>query len=271
MTIKKGDFIELDYTGKSSEDDKVFETTIQQVAEDSGLLHKHEPGHNHDHSDQYHSVIVCIGERQLLPGLDAKIIGLDKGKHSIKLNPDEAFGRKNPKLLKMMPLNVLKQHKIEPYVGLVLNVDDQYGIVRSVSAGRVIIDFNHPLASKDVEYEVDIKRIVTDDKEKLEALLKMVGLPYSDLNISGKEATLKITAALPEQYIEMFATDAERITGLKITMTAEKEDNKESKKEPKTAANQTTTQTTTQTAKPAAKKAAKKTAKTSSDDKVGEN
>ena len=49
------------------------------------------------------------------------------------------------------------------------------GIVRSVSGGRVIVDFNHPLSSKDVHYDVEVLKIVTDKKDQIQAFFQYYG------------------------------------------------------------------------------------------------
>jgi FKBP-type peptidyl-prolyl cis-trans isomerase 2 len=51
-----------------------------------------------------------------------------------------------------------------------LNLDGMIAKILSVSGGRVITDFNNPLAGKDIEYEFTIKKKVTDEKEKINAL-----------------------------------------------------------------------------------------------------
>lgn len=226
MAIKKGDFIEIDYTAKELNENKIFDTTMQKVAEEAGLLHTHEPGHNHDHSDQYHPIIICVGEKQVLPGLDAKIEGKDLGKHKIKLTAEEAFGKKSAKLLKMMPMRIFKEQEIRPYVGLELNIDDQLGTVRSVSGGRVIVDFNHPLASREIEYELEIKRMVTDKKEQIESVLKLTGIKPESVTVKEKSAEIKLKAELPKEFSDMLKKELSRILNLEVEFTSEKAEKK---------------------------------------------
>ena len=81
MNVNKGDFVELNYTGKIMPEEIIFDTTVKEVAEKAGLEHDHEHNHDqdnnheHEHSHEYKPLIVCIGERHVLPGLDAKISG----------------------------------------------------------------------------------------------------------------------------------------------------------------------------------------------------
>lgn len=224
MTIKKGNFIELNYTGKIQEVGKIFDTSIQQVAEDAGLLHKHAPGHNHDHSDQYSPVTICVGERQLLPGLDEELEGKDVGIHIIKVESEKAFGKKNSKLLKIMPMKLFKQQNIQPFVGLELNIDGQIGIVRNVTGGRTIVDFNHPLAGKDLEYEIEIKKIVTDKKDQIQAILKMIGVKPKTLDLTEKKATATLDMEIPEEYLKKMSSEIKRMTGIDVEFKADKKE-----------------------------------------------
>ena len=50
----------------------------------------------------------------------------------------------------------------------IVNIDNTMGVIRSVSGGRVIVDFNHPLSSKSVHYDVEIIKIVEDKKAMLQ-------------------------------------------------------------------------------------------------------
>lgn len=213
MIIKKGDFIELDYTGKVSNEDIIYDTTIQSVAEDAGLLHKHEPGSNHDHSDQYSPITICVGERHLLPGLDAQIQGKGLGKHNFKLAPENAFGKKNPKLLQIIPMSQFKKQNIQPFVGLELNIDGKLGTIRSVSGGRTIVDFNHPLSGKEVEYDVDIKQIITDTKKQIEAIFKIIGVKPKSVVVKDKKSTVELEIDLPKEYMNILTKDITRLTG----------------------------------------------------------
>ena len=92
-TIKKGDFIELDYTGKIKGEDIVFDTTEQSVADEHELeVHK-----------EFKPVIICVGEQHVLPGVDKALEGQALGKHSFDVAPEDAFGKKDAKLLQLIP------------------------------------------------------------------------------------------------------------------------------------------------------------------------
>jgi len=163
----------------------------------------------------------------VLPGLDEKMEGLDIGKHTINLEDVHAFGKKDAKLVTLLPMSLFKKQEIKPFAGLELNIDGRLGIVRSVSGGRVLVDFNHPLASKDIIYDLDIKKIITDNKEKMQALLKLVRLPNSGFEIKDSVVTIKLDQVAPEQYLKMFSDDVKRLTGLTLKYEQPKTENKQ--------------------------------------------
>jgi FKBP-type peptidyl-prolyl cis-trans isomerase 2 len=203
--IKKGDFIELDYTAKLKDEKLVFDTTQVDVAKATG---------NFNPKFKYGPVIICVGEQQLIPGLDDALVGKDFGKFTIEVTAEKGFGKKRADLLKLIPLRLFKSDKIEPYPGLEVNIDDQIGMVKSVSGGRVIVDFNHPLSGKDLVYDVDIKGLVTDAALQVNALLDLLHLHHHGVDILDNKATVLIHEQIPEEITKAIADDLKRLTRL---------------------------------------------------------
>ncbi len=195
--VKKGDFVELDYTGKL-EDGTVFDTTIESVAKENGL---------HSEGASYKPLVVCIGKNQLLKGLDEKLEGKEIGKpHQIKLSPDEGFGKKSAQLIQLVSTSKFRKENIQPVPGLQVNVDGIIGIVRTVTGGRTIVDFNHPLSGRNLEYDVAIKRAVTDDSERLSAMIRLFGL-NADSKVEGETAEIIAEREIPEEFKKKFSDE----------------------------------------------------------------
>jgi len=198
MTIKKGDFVEVEYTGKIKEDNFVFDTTSEKIAKEKGI---------HNPYAQYGPTIVCIGEHQLLKGLDEWLVGKEIGEeYTIDLQPEQAFGKKTAQLLKLMPLNAFKKGNTRPEVGMQVDVDGNIGIVKTVTGGRVVVDFNHPLASKELSYTIKINKMITDDSEKIKAMISLtLNLKKEKIKVSvlNEKAIVK-TIKLPEVFQKEF-------------------------------------------------------------------
>ena len=213
MTIKKHDFIEIDYTGKMEE--QVFDTTREKDAKEAGMTN---PGF------EYKPMIICVGENQVIKGVDARLEGKEIGKeYDFKVPPEEGFGKKDPKMLRMVPLRIFKEQNINPMPGLQVNIDSVVGIIKTVGGGRAIVDFNHPLSGRDVEYKVKINRIVSDTKEKLESYLKFfLGEVKVELNDGKAKAFVeneleeKVKENLKNKCKELIKVDVEFVKKAKV-------------------------------------------------------
>jgi FKBP-type peptidyl-prolyl cis-trans isomerase 2 len=221
--IKIGDFVELEYTGRIKDDKIVFDTTIEETAKSSDI---------YSEKFKYKPVIICVGEKHLVKGLDDALIGKNPGKYTIEVKSENAFGKKAADLLKLIPLRLFAKDEVKPYVGLEVNVDGTIGVVRNVSGGRIIVDFNHPLAGRDLIYDIEIKRIVTDLLEQVKAVLELIGVPFENLDIMDEKATITIKAKLPDEIIKPLSDDIIRLTGLKaVEFKTEAQAKKEIKEE----------------------------------------
>lgn len=192
--IKKGDFVELEYTGKVKEDNFIFDTTSEKTAKDNHIYNPH---------SQYGPSVVCIGQHQLLKGLDEGLIGKETGKeYTIELDTDNAFEKKSAQLLKLIPMSAFIKGKTRPEVGMQVDIDGNMGTVKTVTGGRVVVDFNHPLSSKDLIYTVKVNKIITDDSEKIKSTISLVlGVKKEKIDVNVKEgkATVKMIK-LPEVF-----------------------------------------------------------------------
>ena len=196
--ISKKDFVEIEYTGKTKDENFVFDTTDEKVAKE----------HNLQNQNNFGPVIVCIGEEQVLKGIDWGLEGKETGKeYDLELSPADAFGSKNAKLIHLVPTNKFKQQNLQPMPGMQVNIDGVLAIIRTVSGGRVLVDFNHPLASKNLLYEIKITGIVTDDKKKIASYFK-IQLGFKEPKVEINETVAKITLAtqLPKE-IEAHVTE----------------------------------------------------------------
>lgn len=222
MAIQEGDFVEVEYTGKIKEDSAVFDTTDEKVAKDSDIFSE---------NMAYGPVIVCVGQGHILKGLEKHFVGKMPGKFTVSLIPGEAFGKKNAALIQLIPQKKFTENKIQPVPGLQINIDDSLGVVRRVGGGRILVDFNHPLSGKEVTYDVNIKRIVTDKKEQLSGLLAILMKQKPvDIKITNDEAEVTLKIALPDKVADHMSNEFCGLVKLK-KLVFKKEESKAEKKE----------------------------------------
>ena len=219
IMIKKNDLIEIKYTGKFAEDDKIFDTTSKDIAKSNDL-------YSEKNDAQFKPLIVCVGQGQVIKGLDESFIDKKAGdKYNIEVPIENAFGKKDAKLIQLIPTSKFHKQQIRPMAGLQVNIDNSFGIIRSVSGGRVIVDFNHPFAGKDLKYEVEIKKIFEKVEEKLPLLTKtLFGIDSEtkfDKDKNEAELTLKMpkeigAAALNDDIKKVITEKLKEISGVEI-------------------------------------------------------
>lgn len=220
--IAHHDFVEVEYTGKFT-DGMVFDTTSQELAKTHEIFSE---------EASYGPVTICVGEQQLLPGLDKQLLDKEVGKeYTFSLPPEQAFGKRDVKNLKVIPLSEFRTHNVQPQPGLQVDVDGRRGFVTSVSGGRVIVNFNHPFAGKEVVYVVKIVKKVTDIKEQLQSYLhSILKLPETDMAIEVNEekAIITLPTDIPAPIQDVFEKKLQELTKLKAVKIEKKEPKKES-------------------------------------------
>lgn len=190
---KKGNFIKISYTGYVTESNEVFDTTDPEIAKKHNLF---------DPNKKYEDLVVCIGDNNVIKGLDMRLTGLELNKkYEFEIPSSEAFGPKSSKLIKLIASSKLKNSDIKPFPGLQLNVDGRLAVVRSVSSGRVLLDFNHPLAGKDVKYEIVVKGFIDDTLEKAKNYIRMnLGINLDNIKLESDKLIISLPFEITDQF-----------------------------------------------------------------------
>ncbi len=190
MAIKKGDFIEIDFIGRIKETNEIFDLTSEKDAKANNIFNP---------KAKYCPKKICVGEGHVVKGLDEALIGKDLKEYKIELVPEQSFGKKDPKLMKIVSTNIFTKQNIRPFPGLQVNIDNVIGTIRSVSGGRTIVDFNHPLAGRNIVYEIKVLKTIEDDREKLEILLEPAKRLFNlDTKIELKDSEAVISSKMPD-------------------------------------------------------------------------
>ena len=101
-----------------------------------------------------------VGDGNLLPGFEVALYGFKAGdKRSLQIEPENAFGQPNPQNVQVMPRGQFQGMELSE--GLLIIFNDAAnaelpGVVKAFDEQQVTIDFNHPLAGKTLNFEVEI-------------------------------------------------------------------------------------------------------------------
>lgn len=102
-----------------------------------------------------------VGDGKMLSGFEKALFGLRAGaKESFLITPDQAFGQPNPDNIQQIQRDRF-DNSMELAEGLVLSFEDASGgelpgVVTEFNEKTVTVDFNHPLAGRDIIFDVEI-------------------------------------------------------------------------------------------------------------------
>ena len=139
--ITEGSFLTLHYRLSSQQGDSIVSTFDENPA------------------------TLQIGAGQLAPFLEQRLMGLAEGTHTVfELTPEQAFGPRNPDLVKWVSLATLRENSdadadyaVGDMVDFAAPGGGRFaGVLRELAEQDALFDFNHPLAGQHVKFEVRI-------------------------------------------------------------------------------------------------------------------
>jgi FKBP-type peptidyl-prolyl cis-trans isomerase SlyD len=163
------DFVRLAYTMRTVEDGTLVDTTDEAIAEEEGI----------DTEEQtFEPRTIVIGAGHVFPSVEADLRGKEVGDEgSVVVDAAEAFGEYDEEQVRTVSADRIPED--DRYPGAHVDIDGQHGHVETIIGGRARVDFNHPLAGEDVEYEYEILDVVDDPIERAQGLLGM----YIDVDL----------------------------------------------------------------------------------------
>ena len=177
--MKEGEFVRIDYTGRIKSTGEVFDTTKEDVARKGNIFNS---------KLRYSPIPVIIGAGFLIKGLEKALREMEVGEKKIVIvKPEEGFGERREELVKLLPIALFERSNVKPIPGNYVTINNLKGKIVSVNGGRVKIDFNHPLAGKELEYEIEIREIITEPLEKAKAIVEQfIGFNNVKVRVSEK-------------------------------------------------------------------------------------
>jgi len=173
MALQKGDFILINYTAKVKETNEVFDTTFEETAKTAHLQKE---------GELYEPKLVVVGEGWVLKSLDESFTGMEAGKEAtVEIPPEKAFGPRDSEKVKRVHLRQLLEKGINPTVGMRIEFGGKNATIRSIGAGRVLLDFNPPLAGRTLVYDVTVTKKLETNEEKISGLIHR-RIPVTEVN-----------------------------------------------------------------------------------------
>jgi FKBP-type peptidyl-prolyl cis-trans isomerase 2 len=229
MKAKKGDYVKIEYTGMIG-DGNIFDTTSADEAKKAGIF---------DEKSKYAPILLVLGKNNAIVGLEEALEGMEEGtSKESTIPPEKGFGKVDPNLLNIVSLGKFREQRIDPMPGMLVTLDNRTGMIKAVSGGRVVVDFNHPLAGKELKYKVKLLKVLATLKDKVQSIFddsEIKGIVSVDID----SAVIKPETSMETEFLvrkQAFLRTVSEIPELKkVKFEEEYAFNKESKKEEKPA------------------------------------
>jgi len=164
MSLQKGEFILIDYTAKVKETGEPFDTTNETVSK---------AAHLHKEGELYEPKLVVVGEGWMLKPIDEAFPTMEPGKPAtVEIPPEKGFGPRDPEKIKRVSIKQLYEKGVErPSIGARIEYSGKMATIRSMGAGRALLDFNPPLAGRTLIYEITVQKKLEANEDKMTALI----------------------------------------------------------------------------------------------------
>jgi len=187
--MRKGDFVRIDFVGRVTATGEIFDLTIEEIAKREGIYNE---------KQKYGPALVIMGANMVVPGVERRLEQMQPGNEKeFTLKPEEAFGRRDTKLIKIVSRANFINQKINPVPGIFVTINGKQAKVQTVTGGRIRVDFNHPLAGKELDYRLKIVEHVKGTLEKAKAMIEYYGIK-AETSFEGDKIHISTVKPLPE-------------------------------------------------------------------------
>jgi peptidylprolyl isomerase len=117
-----------------------------------------------DQSPENRPLHFIIGRQEVIAGFDAAVEGMYQGESKTFTIPcEKAYGKSNPELLERIERGVIG-NEVDLQVGGQLEVTNHDGsvfrvMIKELTADQVTLDANHPLADKDLTFDITLLEV----------------------------------------------------------------------------------------------------------------
>jgi len=146
-TAKTGDHVRVHYTGKLSS------------------------GEQFDTSQGRDPLEFTLGANQVIPGFENGIVGMDEGDtKTVEIAKDNAYGDYRDDLIVKFKKEDFPE-ELTPEVGKQVELSTQDGkrvptVIKDIQGEEVLLDANHPLAGKDLVFDIELVKVLDEEEKK---------------------------------------------------------------------------------------------------------
>ncbi len=153
---KKGDTVKVHYTGRLS-DGTVFDTT-----------------------DTKKPLLFMLGKKEVIKGFEEAVDGMVAGENkTVTIAPDKGYGVEKPELVETIQRSDLPDN-VDFIVGGQIEITNDdgtlfYVMVVDANESEVTLDGNHPLAGKELIFDISVEEVIPEQKCENNPLEEIMG------------------------------------------------------------------------------------------------
>lgn len=165
--LQEDDFVRIAYTARTVDEDEdegmLVDTTDEEIAEEEGVADE----------GTFEPRVIILGAGHIVEPVEEELIGGDIGTSgSVTVPPSEAFGEYDQDEVRTVSADKIPED--DRYPGAQVQIEDEQGYLETIFPGRARVDFNHPLAGEEIEYDFEVLDVIEDDLERAEGFMEMV-------------------------------------------------------------------------------------------------
>ena len=146
-TAKKGDTVKVHYVG-TFDDGTVFDSSRQRGE----------------------TLEFKVGSGQMIPGFDTAVATMATGEvKNVSLKSEEAYGPVNPDaFVSVTKKNFPEDFEVKAGIPVTTQTPSgqpAWGVIDKVDGDDVVVNMNHPMAGKDLNFEIELVEVVSSDPD----------------------------------------------------------------------------------------------------------
>ncbi len=191
--MEEGDLIYINFDIWILPDDEGDEALLFRTT-DEEKAHEHEI---YDEESSYGPRVVELGRGNLMEGFEEDILEAEVDEErSVEVPPEKGVGNRDAGKIELFSRRELEKKGLDVVVGEEVQLEDRTGTIIRTTAGRVRVDFNHPLAGKTLKFDYTVRSKAETVEEKIQAILeKDYGEAEFKIELDGDE----LEVILPEE------------------------------------------------------------------------
>ena len=202
--VESGDFVLVKITGRTQKG-TIFRVSSEEDAKKAGIYDEEKAKQGY-----YTPEFVIVGKPGFInEGLTETVENMNYfEKKSVRVPPVKAFGKRDPQ--KIERIGIAKFRKLNdgknPEFGqeFVKKGTGQRGVVTNITQGKVIVDYNHPLAGQSIDYNIEVIDKIELFNDKVEYFMVSKGIPKEQIpefQISYDSESKDLEITIPKMFL----------------------------------------------------------------------